>query len=602
MTTAPDPVLAGEPGSDVVEAGRDRTLTRRLWVHAVLLAVVLAGLVVVVDNGSIAFVDEGVYSYQAANLADGSWASPRPLPEIDGHGANSVFGDATIRGDDWIPYARQPLYPLLLAPLSRLGGYGALLALSVFGTWVAALSAAGIAERIDRRAAIPTLWLTGIGTPLLFDANLVLAHSLAAGFTGVCAYALLRSWQSRSPGSPTARWRSFVGLTALAVVSAVVVVLVRSEGAIVVGSIAAIGVLVGLGIGRRVLRPDRWRIGSSVAVGVSGVLAFVANDRWAAHILAGGGPTSAGIDRAHDPLQQAWVSLIRPWSDELAHPSPALALVVVLVVVAAVLHRMWPVRPFLTTGVLCAASVAAVGAQFGQPSIVTGLVATIPVVVLGLLLIGRVELKQAPVQLLVGAAAAAVLGILWFAYGSGGASEWGGRFFHVVISLVVPVAVLGLMRFLDALPQLHRMACGAALVVMVVSIAVLSLRTVAVLRERNRAIVRGAVEAAAPDRSVILTAPELSTGLPRLFWAEVRDGRPVINGGDLFTYTKVLRRAVDHGVRSFEVVTKMDRADVHQDVDVAFHGAPGPGRWQVTGARMLGDSGYWAYTVEPAAG
>lgn len=576
-------------------------LLHRLWPHAIVLALLLVGLLPFLNNGYPAMVDESVYSYQAANLADGSWTSPRPLPDIDVDGWHGPLIDSTIVGDDWIPYARQPFYPLLMAPLFKLGGYSALIGLSIVGTWVAALAAAQIARRVDRRASILTLWVTGIGTPLLFDAYVAVGHSLAAALAGICALALLRSAclgpTGDEPCLPSGlRW----AWTAAAAVSAFLLVLVRSEGALVVGGLALTGALLSMHLVDR--RPAiHWkRAVAACAVGISGVAAYFANAKWAAHLTSGANGAGGSLNRITDPLAQAWNSLLRPWGIDTRNASTTMALALVCLVLAALLLRLLPRRPLIGCALLCFGAVAAVVRQFETVDQVSGLLATAPVLTFGLLLVGRSDLSRPAVQFLLGASAFTTLGILWLAYGEGGAAEWGGRFYHVLIPLLVPVAVIVLFRVQASAASVgYRRVVAAALVIMTAATSVLSLRLLVDNRHLSRSVVRETMALSAEmDDPFVAVATVNPTGLSRLFWAEVRDGYPILNGGNLASFSDLLTRADAAGRDEVLLITDTSPINVKYVVDKVLERLDAEHTWSIANAQALGGTGYLAVTLK----
>lgn len=575
-------------------------MCRRLWPHAVLLAVLLVGLMPFLTNGYLAMVDESVYSYQAANLADGSWTSARPLTDIDVDGWYGPLIDSTVIGDEWIPYARQPLYPVLLAPLYRLGGYTALIGLSVVGTWVAAIAAAAIARRIDRRAAIVALWVTGLGTPLLFDAYVAVGHSLAAALSGICALALLHSAglesaTSESSRTPRQSWR----WAAAAMASAVVLVLVRSEGALVVGAMAMTGVLLSIQFVDGRPRVQWKRAAAAAAVGVAGVAAYFANSRWAAHLTSGAVGAGGSVPRITDPVAQAWNSLIRPWGTDTRNASTTMALALVCLVLAALLLRLFPRRPLIGSAVLCFGAAAAIARHAEAVDQVSGLAATAPFLTFGLLLVGKPELSRPADRFLIGTGALTTVGILWFAYGEGGAAEWGGRFYHVLIPLLVPVAVVALFRFQSTIDSVgYRRLIAASLVIMTAASAVLSLRLLADNRNLSRSIVRETMalssEMAEP---FVAIATVNSTGLSRLYWAEVRDGYQLLNGGNITSFAQLLTRADEAGRDEVLLITDTSPTNVKYVVDKVLERVDAQHSWSIDGAQALGDTGYLAVTL-----
>ena len=100
---------------------------RQFWLHAAMLALMLGALSFVLNNGSIAIVDEGVYSAQASALSGGSWSTPQYLKNVDPTGVHNALIGPTVADGRVIAYAHHPAYPLTLAPIVHVGGYQAML-------------------------------------------------------------------------------------------------------------------------------------------------------------------------------------------------------------------------------------------------------------------------------------------------------------------------------------------------------------------------------------------------------------------------------------------------------------------------------------------
>lgn len=572
----------------------------RLWIHGIFLGVLLVGLMPLLNNSYPAVVDEAVYSYQAANLASGSWASPRPLPDIDTDGLYSALSSANIQGQQWIPYSRQPLYPVALAPLYRIGGYSALFLLSLLGTWTAAMTAAGIARRFDPIASLATLWFVGIGTPLLFDAYIIVAHSLAAGMAGLSAYALLNAWERSKYTPADSNCGRMIMWTIVATVSAIILVLVRSEGALFAGSAAAIGTLLGVHLEDRLIRADWGRIAPALCVGLAGCAAYILNGSWARSITSANGSGAGSMDRATDPLAQAWASLIRPWGLDNRLASAAMTLMIICTLIAAITFRLFRSRPLISVLFLCAAAAAGIARHLEPVDVITGFLPATPVMLFGLLLLGRMEFDRLSIQFLLGSSILTAGGILWFAYGAGGATEWGGRFYHILIPLIAPVSIVCIRRrFADLAPAL-RIASLSALAVLTLSISALSLRTIVVLRAFNHDIVQQtvALTSKSAGRPIVAVAPVNPNGLSRAFWAEVRDGYPVVNGVNLAVLAKLLPLAAANGHSEVLVVTDTSPRNVDTVITHALRRLDSDQRWSVTGASALGNTGYIAVTIQ----
>lgn len=206
------------------------TSVRMVWLHALALALALVLTLLVVNNGSIAIYDEAVYASQAAALVDGSWIADRSAADLDPEGKANLLLDSTIVGDGAIAYSRHPLYPLLLVPLTAIGGYSASLLLSVFGVVSAAVCAAFLARRVDPRYGLPALWLAGVASPLVIDSVVLWAHGLAAATAGLTMLGALRAMDGKR-----AAWNLCISAAA-----AILTALLRTEGVIFVAAVGSV--------------------------------------------------------------------------------------------------------------------------------------------------------------------------------------------------------------------------------------------------------------------------------------------------------------------------------------------------------------------------
>jgi hypothetical protein len=125
------------------------------------------------------------------------------------------------------------------------------------------------------RAALvtPTLWLVGLGSPLTFDAHMVLAHAPTAGTAAVAALAAAVVVVPEAFGPRAARrWVPFTA-GALACVAGAATVALRSEGILLAIGLA-IGVLAAGSSWRRSIPLAAGLVATTVAVRL-GELAFV---------------------------------------------------------------------------------------------------------------------------------------------------------------------------------------------------------------------------------------------------------------------------------------------------------------------------------------
>lgn len=565
---------------------------RRFWLHAVALAIILVGISYWLDNGSIAIADEGVYAAQSANLSKGSWSNPQTLPQIDTDGwHNPLIGSAVV-GNRAIPYANHPSYPLLLAPFYKLGGLTALLLASATGAWVAAVSSGKIAEFLDPRFAIAALWLTGIGSPVLFYGQVVMAHSLAAGLAGLLALSLLHSWKPNPDCSSRPSTAIWVATTLGAAACATGLVLIRSEGSLLAGSAAVVGAVLSMRLVNWRPRCDWSRAASSCVVGVTTLIAYILNGRWASSITNQTVGASGSITRITDPIGQAWVSLLRPWS-ETRYASVFAGLTVLCCVLAPLLSRLLPRRPLLPVALLCLAAFAAAIRLFEEPNMISGLFAAAPVITIGLLLLGRAELRSESILFLLGTSALTTAGILWFSYAQGGATEWGGRFFSVIVPLLIPVGVATIMRAGSKVDMSFRRVAGTALAVIVASLSLSSLRAINFIKGFDAELVQSTLERASqwPTGTLVAVATVSPSGGSRLFWSEVLAGYPILNGGNIATFGALLPKISADGRSQVLVVTDTVPSNFEHVIATVQDRMGSKPVWSVSEAHPLGETG-----------
>lgn len=559
------------------------------WAHAAGLAALLLILLPIIDNGYVAFPDEGVYSLQAQNLADGSWSSPRPAPDVDAEGLFDAIGPTAVIGDESIPYGRHPLYPLLLGGAYWIGGATALLVVSVGGTLMAAVAAGLLARRLNRRFAIPALWLTGVGSPLLFSAYLVMGHSLAAGLCGLMILALTRALDDDR------LWPLPLGL-----IAAALLVNVRSEGVLIVAAAGAAIGLMALPIPRR--RPVDWRSGLIAAsLLATGLLAFLM-DTWASRRVLqlsdfGSAPLENVLSERTGPLDAAWISLFRPWHTDLQAQVPNL-LVLLCLALGLIALRVVPNRPVLPLGLFGLAAVSAMWALFSEPGLISGLFAAFPIAVAALIFFKRPPKDQPLVARLALTLVLSLALIMLAIYGDGGATQWGGRFFNVLIPLLVPLVILGLFNARQQLSHREALFAGSCLMVVTLSMGTLSLRANSDARHFMESLVVGSLDALPTTGTgttpLLITAQIGSDGTARAFWTE-REEVEVLRSGDIRNTFVLVNDAALAGRESAFVLSGLDpeRLQFFEQDRLDESG------WSQQGAVALDGNGYFLVEYGP---
>ena len=438
--------------------------TTSLWLHAALLAVVISAFVAVGRPGVAFFSDEGAAVLQAQILADtGGWQYVPPL----GSAGNDVDLSPFVRGDRGpegvAPYAKHPLYPLVLSLIDPESSV-ALLGLSIAGTAVAAVGAALLASRMagaSRAADLTVLWLVGVGTPLLFDSALVLAHTLAAGLVVFGVLAFLRAREA-----PMRRAVGWALVAALLLTSAG---MVRTE-CLFLGPALALSVLV---VDRDHLRRACFL---ACVAGASSALAWFVDRAWSSAIVGDvipGTASQASSGWLIDRFSGAGTTLLRTTSATLGMVDVLMWVGLVAVVVGAVaLRRAGRADLLVGAGGLVAL------AWFGRmwidpPALVPGLLVAFPVGVGATFLALPAPLDARRDRLVWMVVALSAMGVLLTQYGIGGGVEWGGRYFAMLLPLWVAVAVPGALGRLRSMPVAPRRAL-ATLVVVVTLLAMVN--------------------------------------------------------------------------------------------------------------------------------
>jgi hypothetical protein len=450
-----------------------RAVGPRLAWHALALAVILTAVAAFVGPGLFSG-DEGAALAQAKVLAtSGGWGIDAPLPGADPDGTRFPIDKAEpIAADQpggaattvdpaprrFAPLPRHALYPWMLSRFGADHLAGAAVALSMIGTWIAALGAALLARRSGLADARITLWATAIATPLLFDGTVAAAHTLVAAAVSV---GVLAGWTcvTGSSSRPWWAWAALALTTALAVA-------LRNEATLLVIAVAAVIAFAAVRCivvrRRQPTRPTRptLRLPSSMPsatrllcvagmVVVAGAATFRIDRMVTEHItgavhgvvVPASGSTDSGMLGAR--VDGIFTTLLR-----LSYfPRPISAVVLAftallaLGMVVAIVRGTDVVRPLAWLTI-----VAALFAMVApRPSAVPGLFVACPLLVIGIAL----GAPSAPRRWL-------RAGVLLFAaivaltqYAEGGGAEWGWRYVALVIPVATPLALAGLSRVVD---------------------------------------------------------------------------------------------------------------------------------------------------------
>jgi hypothetical protein len=485
---------------------------RGLRLHAAALLLLLVGLVPLARWQEVFQADEAAALAQGDLLRDGDgWTAPNPSPTIDPELRALPLDNSDVYADGtWAPFAKHPAYAALVgASMLGLGGVGPIL-LSVLGTLVAAVAAGLLAERLRAGTGPLALWLVGVGSPLLFDSYLVIAHALGAGVAAVLGLGAIRG---------VAQGRAGAGLLLGLVAGSVLLGLLRTEGLLL-----SLGLAAALGVEWLRSRPGpSLRLG--MAVGGGGLAGFLVDRRLGGLLIgepvgsSGIGSTGGGQGLVQDRLEAARVSLVEPTF--FSGPGRAgLVLGTVLLLAVAVLARRAPTERALPI-VAALGAVLVVTRLASSDDPVPGLVVAFPLLPVGLLSLRGDDLTP-PARLLAVASGLFALGVAATQYAAGGGGGWGGRYFAIGLPLVVPVAAVGLRRLLDALPPRAGRVVAGSFAAATLALGLLAVTSLHQGRVATGDLVDEVVAASGPARAPVVTTV---AALGRFGWEHsVADG------------------------------------------------------------------------------
>jgi len=525
---------------------------RLLGFHAAALALVLLGLLLLTGTDSVVSADEAAMIAELDLLErTGDWTMPNPEPTVDPdmRALPLELSDRTSDGR-WAPFAKHPVHIAVLRPFWAAGGLGGALALSLAGVVVAAVSAAWLAERLRPGSAVAAFWLTGLGSPLLFDGFQVVGHALAAGTFGVAAALLVHAIDDdRRPRA----WAAVGGMAvALALTG-----LVRSEG-----------VLAGIALGVAcaafgVVRRERWPVVVGAVAATVGVAVRLGEPVLVRTVL-GAGPA--------DPLPSASAGdsgfVSARWSGFRVSVLDAgygvdsgegLLLAALLLAVGAALA--WRLRRdgSLVTVLAVAAAVAAVGRMIAADFLVPGLLPALPLLAVALVLVRRDEAVRWPRSVLWAGAGLFAAAVVATQYRTGGTGEWGGRYFAVAVPVIVAVALAAVIDGTDDMGGRTRRVAAACLAVVAATLAFGAVRAVDRSRDAAGSVAQAVVEEV-DDLDVEVTVSTRGA-LSRFAWERALDGRRWMTT-DPDAVGPLLERLADDGVTRLALVTGSSEASV----------------------------------------
>ena len=416
--------------------------------HVAALVAVLA-LGMCLSGPRVAFTsDEGGAILQARMLInEHTWIYRYPLASLDPeNGARPfIWGEQGDKGP--APYAKHPLYPVVIAGSLKVAGEAGLGLLGIIGTASAAVASAMLARRLGRGHEVATLWIIGIGSPLFFYSYVVVAHTLAAAAVAGATLAAFRALDA-----DRSRYRRVFWVIASALL-AMVSTMLRTEALFLAPGLAlALAVLAW----RRTASVRGAFITSSAVVG--GVAAGWLVDRAMSVAILGRAIPGSPPPQPSSWFAGRWHSMEVTWFQPsyYGHHRESLVLALAALLLAAggiALRLRTPRRGFALTALVAAVGCFAFRLAVGSPDVITGLMLAFPLGWAGLWVVRRPAFK-APMSLALMVASVTIAGgVALTQYPWGGGAEWGGRYFLIVVPLVTPVLVVAGSRALTGATQ-----------------------------------------------------------------------------------------------------------------------------------------------------
>jgi hypothetical protein len=389
---------------------------------------------------------------------------------------------------------------------------------------------------------------------LFFDSFWVIAHSVGAAFATGAVLAAVRVVEDRRPAWLPALVATVAGA-----------VMFRSEGMLF--GLALGGALIAVAAFRR----DRLAAGAGALAAATAAGAWWLDGRIYSAIVGTALEPFAIHDQSASWLQGrlrgAWSSVLRP---QLLAPTLAGGLFLVIAastVIAAAYVRFRPRETGVIRGASAVVIAASLAALVLPKAPVPGLLIAFPMLPAGLLLIRGRGVAGSAARIVAGTAAIFVAAVLATQYPVGGSMEWGGRFFHLAIPMIVPLvlnALLGARRRLDVTTS--RLA-GAAVAVSAVTLSVFAVGSIVRIHSITDDLVANVVTlsrstaSADDDGGPVVVSNMEAVG--RLSWRESVRSRylRVTESRDLPTVAKRLRSA---GVAEFVFAAPYHQGDRHR--------------------------------------
>ena len=395
----------------------------------VLLALLLGQRAVLgLDHGTFTS-DEGSYALQAVAVADGHWDVEDPFVADSPDGALSSYVNSTIDTDGRVyPYSQRPAWPVVLGAAYDIGGEGALYLVPLLFALLVPLVAWRLASLlVGPGSARVAFWAAAVSPAVVVNSHVLWAHSASALVGGLAVL-----------GAVEARRRLRVWPVAVLLAAVFVGVLLRAEGLLLAGALAA-----ALGAGAVLdqrSRPDgagplRRDLGLAIGVGAVGIAGFLSSSAWRDAITGTPDELAArgsGGSRLRDAASGAVHDLIG--SSARSGRTGLIALTVC--VACAVLLGLRARRGLPDAAVFGVVALAALGVAWAisPDAPVTGLGGAWPIGIAGFIALRLEDRTQE--RLLLVCAGGFAAAVLVTNYAEGGGLEWGGRFLS-------PITVIG---------------------------------------------------------------------------------------------------------------------------------------------------------------
>jgi hypothetical protein len=403
-----------------------------------------------VGHDGYVFIDEAALLAQVDLVADGSWTAERPLAEVDPGGDYAPMARSTLTDDGFAPFPNHPLHVVLATAASELGGVVGVRLLSVLGVLGASAAAGWLAAERSRTHAAVAMWLTAIASPLVFDANLVLAHAVAAAATGAAFVLVFRL----APRVESVR----AGVGVAFAVGALVAI-----GALLRSEVVLLGAVMGLVAVVHAVRdrdPRGWMVG--IAAAGAAAAAYLLEPRWI-EAVAGSSPGQKVIAASSrggvSGASEGALTVLFGRGDA----GVALMLCVLLAVAAAVALRLRPGEPGVAL-VLSGGAVVAGAVTVADSAVVPGLLWAFPMLAVALVSVSSRQVWPVAIRRSLQVVAAFAVLVLVTQYSVGGGAEWGWRYLAVAMPALCAALSLPLVELASRREPAGRLAVGCVVV------------------------------------------------------------------------------------------------------------------------------------------